>query len=156
MKSTTVKLEKSKLSLPFLTLGYMLVLAGLYFLFALQWPAVLIIPGLLISSVYSQRYLNFTNLKLTDETKLFGAVLWKTESDIAVPDYIVLRPVNMTGRQSVLTISRTESLSLYRINFVYPQNKVRIIYTGNYKSAEEIGRLSSEYFQVPFRNRAQA
>jgi hypothetical protein len=156
MDTTQIKLEKAKLPLPFLMFGYLCVLAGLYFLFVMQWPALLIIPGVVISAVYSQKYLNLNELQFTDETKLFGKKLTQSVSKLHVPEYIVLRPVSMKSRQSVLSISRTESLALYRVNFVYPENKVRIIYTGSYKKAEEISQLCAEQFLVPFRNRAEA
>ncbi|MEA2042904.1 MAG: hypothetical protein U9N85_10170 [Bacteroidota bacterium] len=148
MRDSNVLLSKSKLPIHFLAVGFIMLLAGIAFLIKFEIQALLILPGLLITFIRSELILDMQNNLLIDSYYIFDFLIYKNKSVVNKPSYIILLPVKLHQRQSVVTITREARVTKYRLNFAYPAKKYKTIHTGEKFKIEEISRTCSAYYNV--------
>lgn len=146
-------LGKSKLPIHFVIAGYAMVIIGLYSLIILDWGALLLIPALLITTVYDKKYLYPDQLLIKEQTILFGRKIMSSQQAIQKPEYIVLRPVQLSQSQHVLSLSRETHTVMCRVNLVNTDNKITSVYTGNYPKSLAIAKQCRDVFKVELKNR---
>ena len=151
-----LKTENSKLPIHFLMIGFVLLIVGVIFLISFDWKALLIVPGLAITFVSSTNILNLKDSSKIEETSIFRVVFIRRKSEIPKPEYIVLRSISYSQRQNVLSISRTDTIQKYCVNFVCPDNKIYTVYSGGIEKAKEISQKCADYYGVVLKNRIGA
>lgn len=153
MPNEILYLGREKLPMLMLSIGFVLMIVGLSYLILWQWLALLIVPGLLISLIYFKRELDLKTSLIRETLMIAKIPIRVNEKPISRPDYVLLRKVTISQRQSVLTISYTDRSELYRVNFVYPGNKVQIIFTGSLDKAKHIAKQCSEQWNLSLKDR---
>ena len=142
-------IKNGKLPLNFLIAGYILAIAGIVLTFTYSWfLIVLFIVGIIIISLEDETYIDAKNEKIKKITK----VLWYFKigdwEKLTKPQYIALVPVKQTQQTWVLSISLTQTDTVCKLNFIYPNNKYKSLKTGKKPEMLELAKQLSAGFEI--------